>query len=707
MDRQASSSPAGGSAAEERIVSLMWLLLDAGPAGRTKQYLHRNIDAYAASTSEQAFERMFTRDKDLLREIGVPVVALEARDTAFFEPEDIEPVRYRIDRDTLQLPEIGFTDAERLALVRAQALWEGSGAHGSVVRALGRLDADAGWAQALSAGSTGDGLDLGARLAGADRMLTALSAHARNQAIIAFAYRPAGGEPQWRTVRAWSLFTASGNWYLLGWDLQRRDRRTFRVTRFDSEPTAARVADTAETAPYRPADLDLSAVRRLISGDRSPARASLWLTAGRAHGLRLGATATGRRRAPDEGSDGTEQAGLREQVRDEVQVTYTRPAELAATVAAAGEAAVVPDTEPSLRAAVLRLLDGARRALDEPAPRVQLTAPRRVRHRESDRERVARIVDIVGLVNRRGAIPVTELAWRLGVSEQKVERYLDILRFCGMPERYFAGRQFEVEEQDGLVSLQQAEDLSGPLRLSAPEATALVAGLQAVAEIPGLDAEEADAAVNAREKILQAASPEARDTTGALDAEVDFGGQTELTARLHRCIRERRVLDVTYHPVNRDEVTDRQVEPLRVLTQDGHAYLQAWCRRATGTRTFRLDRIAAAEPTDEFFEPRAAPEPSGVYVPDGQGTTALLHFTHRVRDLASGYTPSGLAELPDGSLVAEVELATADHACALVARTGGEVRVLGPEPLVARVRDWVKRALDAQGQGSDTTGPVP
>ncbi|MGD6978919.1 MULTISPECIES: helix-turn-helix transcriptional regulator [Citricoccus] len=673
MSAPSSPDPAFQPPATERIVSVLWLLLAHERRGVTKDSLRRYVDGYAAATSEQAFEKMFTRDKEVLKDIGVPLRAHEVQETGNWEgAERADEVRYRIDPEQMYLPHVDFTNAERLALVRARSAWQGSDVDRAVVRALGRLDAGEDW---VAATSTSDHEAFGARLAGADRTLTALADAVRGQSVIAFDYRTAGApEAHRRTVRAWALTNPTGVWYLVGWDLDRQAQRTFRLTRMESEPRPA--TDGGRPAPGRPAGFDLQAVRDLVSGEREPATVDLELRPGRAVGLRLGAEPRGTTR------DGWDRVSLR----------YTRSAELAGTVAAAGPTARVPATSAAVRDAVVRLLDGALAAHRLPVPPYELVEPRRRRNRRSDRDRVATMVDVIGLINQRGAMPRTELAERLDVTDAELERILQELQFCGMPERYFAGEQFEVEDQDGRIRISQAEDLSGPLRLSIPEAGALLVGLRASAGIPGLSEEERAAARTALAKIVAASGPEVERAADGINARFDFGPYADVAGRLHAAVRERRVLTITYHAAGRDEQSRREVEPLRITTQGGHGYLQAWCRQQEGLRNFRLDRIGEIEETGETHAGRQVALDGPLFSPHGAESTAHVLFAHRIRDLADGFRPERTATLADGSVVAEVRLASADYARAQAARHGGEFRVLQPASLVDAVTGWLAEA---------------
>ncbi|WP_431859284.1 helix-turn-helix transcriptional regulator [Micrococcus terreus] len=667
------------TASQERIVSLLWLLLTAGRVGRTREYLRGHIDAYAEQSSEDAFERMFSRDKETLREIGIP---LETVGDAAPQKgtEEGEQTRYRVDRSRLTLPDVQFDDSERLALLRARSLWEGTAAHGAVVRALGRLDREELW---LSAAEQADLDTFGARLAGADRRLMQLEEQIRSGAVVTFGYRTAaGGDPAVRTVRPWLLLTAGSQWYLIGWDLDRQDQRMFRVTRFTSEPESVPPGSVTGDVQERPADLDVHEFRRAATGETEPENARLLVAPGAVQWLRVGARDLG----PDPTSGPTH--GW-----DQICVEYSRPTEFAGQIAAAGASAVVPSDHPDLRADVHGLLQSALTAQRQPPPRVKLHPVKQTRNRDSDREKVADLVDIVGLVNHRGRMSRTELRERLDLTSAKLDRCIRTLKYCGMPERYFAGGQFEVIDHGEDIEILNAGELDRPIQLTTPEAHALVVGLDLVASVPGLDPSLVEAARRARVKITQALPTQTRGTADAVHVGLDMGPHEDLVADLHRAVQSRTVLELTYHGAGRDEVTRRQVEPLRIETQNGQLYLRAWCRQAQGLRNFRLDRIAGHRWTEHTFSPRPLPADPGLFMAQGDEITVTLRFGHRIKDLADGFHPTSSASLPDGSLVAEVQLSSPDYAFSTVARHGGELTIMAPSPLRNAAEEWLEDAL--------------
>src|SRR5205823_13158978 len=84
-------------------------------------------------------------------------------------------------------------------------------------------------------------------------------------------------------------------------------------------------------------------------------------------------------------------------------------------------------------------------------------------------------------------------------------------------------------------------------------------------------------------------------------------------------VERRKALHITYYAATRDETTERVVDPMRVLVAEGHAYLEAWCRRAGAVRLFRVDRIDGMTELDEPSAPPPQAQPTdlrdGVFLP--------------------------------------------------------------------------------------------
>src|SRR6202012_5027978 len=86
---------------------------------------------------------------------------------------------------------------------------------------------------------------------------------------------------------------------------------------------------------------------------------------------------------------------------------------------------------------------------------------------------------------------------------------------------------------------------------------------------------------------------DAAGTAGAGSAQVpdqiDRPRAGGTAAPLRRALTAGRRVHLRYYVPGRDEETERDVDPMRLLVVDGRTYLEGWCRNAEGVRTFRLD----------------------------------------------------------------------------------------------------------------------
>jgi proteasome accessory factor B len=257
------------SARAERLVNLVLCLLS------TRQFLSAErirsiVPGYADAPTDEAFFRMFERDKNELRELGVP---LEVGRTSSFDAID----GYRVARQDYELGEIDLAPDEAAAVALASRLWESpelaGPAHGALLklRAAGvEVDEEQGRVQP--------------RVITADPAFGPLLAAVQAGRVVTFPYRR-GGETgtQQRTVEPWGVVSWRGRWYLVGHDRDRGASRSFRVSRI-SGPVRTTGPAGAVTVP---ADVDLMAmVRQNVAPPPVSGTARVWVAAGRAHGLR-------------------------------------------------------------------------------------------------------------------------------------------------------------------------------------------------------------------------------------------------------------------------------------------------------------------------------------------------------------------------------------------------------------------------------------
>lgn len=306
----------------------------------------------------------------------------------------------------------------------------------------------------------------------------------------------------------------------------------------------------------------------------------------------------------------------------------------------------------------------------------------------SAKDQVGRLLALVPLIRRRGEIHVDEAATLLGVTSAQLLGDLQVLIFCGWPG-WLPGDLIEVDLDalapggDGMIRIANADYLARPLRLSRAEASALLVALQTLRGSAGADVlPSIDSAV---------AKIEAAVGGVPVASVVPPAGPAAATRRvLETAVHDQRQVRLRYLVVSRDEVTERVVDPLGVVTTGGVAYLDAWCHRAGDRRSFRLDRVLEAVALGSPVEQHdLAPLDlsAGIFRPAPDLPLVTLRLQRAARWVAEYYPVETVRDCPDGEL--EVSLRVADPAWLqrLLLRLTPHVSVEGPEEFTRAYRN--------------------
>jgi proteasome accessory factor B len=257
----------------ERLLSLVVCLLSAGRF-LTATQIRAAVPGYPDSF--EAFKRMFERDKDELRELGIPL------ETGTNSPGD-EEAGYRISRQAYMLPEIRLEPDEAAMLGLAARVWHRAELEGAAAGALLKLRA----AGIDAEETTQPGIE--PRLQADEAAFGALWEAVRDGRPVTFAYRAAGRSSlQQRRLEPWGVVNRHGRWYVAGQDLDRADVRVFRLSRIDGPVAFAGPPGTVTVPPgtdvretVRDWDTDPPALRTAVVRIRR----------GTGHGLRQHASA--------------------------------------------------------------------------------------------------------------------------------------------------------------------------------------------------------------------------------------------------------------------------------------------------------------------------------------------------------------------------------------------------------------------------------
>lgn len=231
----------------ERLLNLYIMLL-AQTRFVSKQDIRRAHYAEYADDprGHEAFEKAFERDKEDLRELGV-VIEVGSLDSYFDDEQG-----YRISADTSSLPEIRFEADEAAVLGIAARAWEQHTLARATTEAMRKLAA-----QGVEIDTSR--LDLvPPSLRAEEPAFDACWEATQKRRVITFDYRRPGEEAATRRLQPWGVVRSSGRWYVVGYDLDRRAERVFRLSRVQGKVTL-----TGKSAAYEvPAGTDVAASAR-------------------------------------------------------------------------------------------------------------------------------------------------------------------------------------------------------------------------------------------------------------------------------------------------------------------------------------------------------------------------------------------------------------------------------------------------------------
>ncbi|WP_159942459.1 MULTISPECIES: YafY family protein [unclassified Nocardiopsis] len=640
----------------------------------TAQEIRQTVYGYAEAETESAFKRMFERDKRELRDSGIPI-EVGAGD-AFSGEEG-----YRISRSDYELPEIHLLPDEALVLGLAARAWRHASLGEAAANALFKLR------------SAGVPVDSEAAPGLTPAMRTDEPAFGpvwqavRDRRPISFDYlKPGETTAQRREIEPWGIVNLRGHWYVVGHDRHRRARRVFRLGRIRGEVSVLRGGPDVVV----PEGVDL---RSVVAGHRAePERtAVLRVRTDSAHALRRGAL----RVVPGE----RDSAGGG---WDTLSYPYADTSDLVRRVASFGSRAVIVEPAEARRAMVahLRATAEAPAAGAVPASGAPRGAEAPARGPRSA-DQLRRLLMLVPYALGQD-VRVPEVARHFGLTEKQVVADLSLLWMCGLPG-YTPGDLIDVDldaaRETGEIIIGNADTLAQPLRLTADEAASLVVGLSLLEALPETGGLEGGALKRVAEKLRSAAG----EALGSLadSVQVRLEGDEQVAQTQRRCaeaLAAGQRLHLRYLSGYLDQVTERDVDPMGLVVQDGYPFLEGYCHLRRDVRLFRLDRVL-----ELTVLPYAAEVPEGVGRRDLSGgvlqrserdAEVVLDLEPTARWVTEDYVCESVAELPGGGVRATLRTPAPAWAVRLALQLGPQGRLAAPEALAEEARAEARRTLE-------------
>jgi proteasome accessory factor BC len=679
-----------------RQLSLIsYLMAERRPV--TAPEIRRDVEGYSAM-NEDAFARRFYADRSELEALGIQL-SVDKPVEGLAEQEN-----YSLPPENFHLPASEFDDAELAGLQTALSLLDGEFAYAEPLRlalqqiSWGRsnpLQAPEQRSIALGITASAGGHDLSQRLA---KIETAIF---RRKTIVFDYFTMQRGELGSRKVDPYQLLFEGGQFYLVGRSHERDAIRVFRLSRIRGKVA---YASKAEHDFQRPPEFDPRAYANRVPWQfgEPVGTAEVWIAGRIAWQIERQFDRHGSFRPAEAGEgDGGDRVFVTE---------YADARQLVAWVLGLGEHArligppeLVSELESRLGLLVERhgaelelaaaLASGAEQAAEPESNGNGRRESAAIRP-----ERFARLVTLASILIQAGRaghrIAATEVREALQISEQELEEDIGVLNVVNFGAGSYV--LYAEIQADGMIEVDPeayGDSFARPARLLPVEAKALIAAIDLIGEhIPD------GSLASVREKVVAALGED--PIREGLQVATASGDDSHVAATVSRAIAGQRLLEIEYYKENEDEFSKRTLEPYALINGREGWYVATYDPAKQDVRHFRLDRIKAANVTDERFEPRAEVDPAADV--GGWPRTGEVPASRRARLWISPERArwareerTVMEELEDGAVIVELSFAGVDWLVREVLKEAGDAAVLEPADARDAVRDAVQRLVAA------------
>ncbi len=305
-------------------------------------------------------------------------------------------------------------------------------------------------------------------------------------------------------------------------------------------------------------------------------------------------------------------------------------------------------------------------------------------------------MSVVALLQRVGEIHIDDLAKHFEVPTKTMREMLSTLNTTSfMPRNSEEQLPFyidldRVDDEDGIVCLDLDEGPLGVPRITATQSVALLTGLNYLRSIPDFqDISDVDELID----LLSSEQP------GLNSIEIDAPAFDNDLSVLKRAILTNRQIECRY--VNsKGEDSRRRIDPLLLLTSEGHWYLRGFCHKHMGVRTFRLDHMVEATLVDEPRTPQSLIEAAKlddtapIYNASASDTEVILELAPEAYQLAAMFTTlKEPTKVGEENVRVTIKLGYLPDLGPLVCRFGVHARVVSPPAAREVVKRYAEQAL--------------
>ncbi len=202
---------------------------------------------------------------------------------------------------------------------------------------------------------------------------------------------------------------------------------------------------------------------------------------------------------------------------------------------------------------------------------------------------VSRLLDLVPYLTLNQGVALEKIASDFNTTKSAVLDDLNTLWMCGLPG-YTPLELIDLSFETGYVSIRNADVLSSPRKLSDSETAALILGLSIIRGSLPSSSEHALLI----DDLVQKLSVKTRVVA---PKNISVNVLPEVRETIFSSVKTGESVKISYHSISRDEVSSRNITPLRVFNEGNTEHVYSFCESSEDFKVFRLDRISQAEST--------------------------------------------------------------------------------------------------------------
>jgi proteasome accessory factor C len=313
-------------------------------------------------------------------------------------------------------------------------------------------------------------------------------------------------------------------------------------------------------------------------------------------------------------------------------------------------------------------------------------------------ERYNFLLALVAFLQKRGSVPVEEAALHFGLETKYIRKAVTSINDARATvkgfEEWFFFIDVEALEDEGILTLLDNSVIENVPRLSNRQASAIAAGLNYLATIPGF--KDDDELLELQQLLASGSSRGLNPLVESRPGSAEAGAEV-----IRKALLSGKIISCEY--INqKGELSVRKIEPLRLDPRADGWYLRGYCPLHKEVRNFRLDRMRGIEITNlEISEEAKKIEnfEESIYASQSTDTTVTVEVEPEgYRLIAESKSVSEPVSAESGVVRADIKVGHLPNIGKLVGRFGGAARVIAPEEARVIVKNY---ALAALGQPAD------